>query len=813
MVDKRVVIKFGGTSVQDAQSIQTVKEIIDNQTPTAVVVSAMSKVTDSLIQLGVTAAVGDSSYLEALEKLRDRHFVAIAELIPSNQLPAVSQSIEEIFYELSETLKGVLLVKELTTRVLDLIMSCGERLSATIIAASIPSARYVDARQLIQTDHSFGSALVNEEITNSNIQRYFKSFDGEIPIITGFIASTEDGQTSTLGRGGSDLTAAIFAAALKASELQIWTDVDGVMTADPRIVKQAFPIPNMTYNEMLEMSHLGAKVLHPPTVIPALKNEIPIRIKNTFNPQAEGTLIQRKSDSNGTAIRGLSSINRVALMQLEGSGMVGVCGVANRLFGALAAKNINVIMISQCSSEHSICFAVDVERSHDAKLAIEKEFALEMQVHHIDRIVIEENMCVIAAVGENMRHTTGVAGSLFSALGKNGINVHAIAQGSSEYNITCVVDKRNESKALNVIHEAFFLSSSQTLHAFLIGTGLIGATLLEQIQKQREHLIQEYGLEVKIVGLANSKRMLFNKEGIDLSQWSELLQESNQEMDLNQFVQNIHDMNLRNSCFVDCTASETIASVYEGLLRDNISVVTPNKKANSSSYEQYKSLNTLARKKGVKFLYETNVGAGLPILSTIRDLLRSGDRILQIEGILSGSLSYLFNNFGKEQKFSQIVRQAQKEGYTEPDPREDLNGMDVARKLLILARESGYALELDEIELTPFLPGDCFVEESIEEFYLRLEKQDQMMSDLERNAAKEGKVLRFVATLKDGQGKISLQALGPDHPFYHLSGSDNMLSFTTERYLRNPMVISGQGAGAEVTAGEVFADMIRVGRL
>nr|NGX42267.1 Bifunctional aspartokinase/homoserine dehydrogenase 1 [Chlamydiota bacterium] len=726
------VLKFGGSSVQGAEEIRQVAEIIlqskQKGEKVAIVVSALKGVTDSLVSLGRTAALRDHSYEEEFVSLKKRHLELSQSLFKGKVLKGIEKKIEEEFRELGETLQGVLLVSELTPRTLDFILSFGERLSARILAEFIPGALYVDARSLIRTDDNYGSAIVNEKVTFENIQSYIAENPDTIPIFTGFIGSTEDGQTTTLGRGGSDFTASLVAVAVKAEVLEIWTDVDGVMTADPRKVEQAFPIPEMSYSEVMEMSHFGAKVVHPPMVIPALTHEIPIRIKNTFRPEGEGTFIVKSVEHDGCIIRGLSSIDNIDLLRVEGSGMVGVAGIATRLFGAIARKNISVIMISQCSSEHSICFAVQPGRSDEAKTAIEEEFSLEIQSNLIDTILIERHLSIIAVVGENMHRTPGVAGKLFSALGQNGVNVCAIAQGSSELNITCVVEQQEEAKALNVIHDAFFLSHYKTLHLFIVGVGLIGGTLLSLIQKQCQHLLEEYSLDIRVSGIADSKKMLFFPKGIPLNEWKQRLQASEKPMHAKVFVDSIKEINLSNSVFVDCTASGEVAECYADVLEANVSVVTPNKKANSGPYEKYTQLRKLARRLGVNFLYETNVGAGLPIISTIRDLLRSGDSILEIEGVLSGTLSYLFNNFDGKIPFSEVVAQAQKLGFTEPDPREDLNCMDVMRKLLILVRESGYELELDEIELHPFLPQECFEANSIAEFYKKLKDQDEQMA-------------------------------------------------------------------------------------
>ena len=812
------ILKFGGSSVSSPERIKNVicivKEKYDHSPKLAVVVSAFGGVTDELIQISQEASHGNKDYATRLTALHNRHRLAAEALIPTESLPRVLEQINQNFQELHDSIQGVLLVKELSKRTLDFIMSFGERLSAYIISeamkTSIPNAEFLDARTIIKTDRNFGAALVDYEKTNALIQQWFTSSNA-MPVITGFIASTEQNEVTTLGRGGSDFTAAIVGAGLNVDEIEIWTDVNGVMTADPRKVQQAFPIPKMTFKEALEMSYFGAKVIHPPTITPALHKNIPIWIKNTFNPTAEGTFISHRQNGNpSSAICGLSSIDKVSLLRLEGSGMVGAWGIAMRLFGALAKKEISVILISQGSSEHSICFAIAPRSAKLAVEAINEEFKLEMHAELIDPVIVENDLSIVAVVGENMRKTPGIAGRVFGSLGKNGINVVAMVQGSSEYNISIVVKSHDEVKALNVIHEEFFLSRIATLNLFLVGTGLIGKTLLEQIQKQFAVLREEHALEIRVAGLANSQNMCFNPTGISLDNWEKQLQESAEKMEISSFVAKMKELNLMNSVFVDCTASEEIAKTYATILESSISIVTPNKKANSGPYFVYQQLKYLSKQKGIKFYYETNVGAGLPVISTVADLLKSGDKILKIEAVLSGTLSYLFNSFTKGKKFSEVLQEAQQKGFTEPDPREDLNGKDVMRKILILARESGHALEMAEIVIEPLLPEECFSASSVADFYQKLKEFDKLFDQKREQAEKEGKVLRYGAEFENGVAKISLKAVDSQHPFFHLSGSDNIISITTERYRETPLVIKGQGAGAQVTAGEVLADIIRI---
>lgn len=808
------ILKFGGSSVSTAERIRAVIAIVKDDLAAAdgliIVVSAFGGVTDELIALGRDALAGD--YHARLKSLKERHLAVAEALVERDESLPLLERLGVLFGELEDACKGVLLIKELSKRSLDFLMSFGERLSALIISAGMKSvmaeAVFVDARDLIKTDDHYGNAHVDFIATNANIESFFKG-NISLPVVTGFIASTKAGDTTTLGRGGSDYTAAILGAALRASTIEIWTDVDGVMTADPRKVKQAFPLEHITYKEALEMSHFGAKVIHPPTIAPALAHKVPLWIKNTFNPRALGTLITAEHAGKEHMVCGLSSIDSVALLRLEGSGMVGVCGISMRLFGALAGKEINVILISQGSSEHSICFAVVPQQAEIARQAIEAEFALERHAGLIDPVVVEEQLSIIAAVGENMRQTPGIAGRLFGALGKNGINVVAMVQGSSEYNISIVVKKADECKALNVIHDEFFLSSFTTLNVFLVGVGLIGSTLLKQIEQHHDQLLKEHAIDIKVVGIASSEKMFFSDAGFELSGWKNALKERSSSMHMSEYVKRMKALNLSNSVFVDCTSSEDVAAHYMSILESNISIVTPNKKANSGPYAQYLKLKAFSQRRGVDFLYETNVGAGLPIISTLKDLLRSGDKVIKIEAILSGTLSYLFNVFQQGKTLSAALRDAQHKGFTEPDPREDLNGLDVMRKLLILVRECGHGLELADIQNKPLLPRACFDVYDVEEFYRQMEMHDPEFERKKADASARGHVLRYIASYENGHAAVGLQEIGPEHPFYHLSGSDNIISIFTERYQETPLVIKGQGAGADVTAGEVFADIIR----
>jgi len=714
-------------------------------------------------------------------------------------------------------LYGIFLVREASTRTMDYVLSFGERSSAYIISktlqhAGIP-AEYLDARKIIRTDKTFGAAKVSFDKSYSKIKEYYAEHT-KVQVVTGFISAAKGGLTTTLGRGGSDYTASLIAAGLKADAIEIWTDVSGVLTADPRRVKKAFTIPRLTYAEAMEMSHFGAKVIYPPTLMPALHGRIPLYIKNTFDPSFPGTKVSEESvKEDETAVRGISSINNVALLTLSGSGLFGVPGISARLFGALAQKNVNIILITQGSSEHAISFAVQPTDSDLAKEAVEKAFEYEIDRGVVNAIKVESDLSVVAIIGENMRYQPGVSGRLFQALGKNGINAVAIAQGSSELNVSVVIPKEDENKALNALHEAFFLSDYKTLHLFVVGVGLIGGTLLQQIREQNEYLRTKLGMEVKVVGMANSRKMIFDEDGLELNDdWKEKLMENGDPADLAVFIGRMRDLNLSNSIFVDNTANDKIAGYYAGILDESISISTPNKVANSSSYLQYQRLKSIANKRGVQFHYETNVGAGLPIISTLQDLLDSGDQIRKIEGVLSGSLSFIFNNFDGTRPFHEIVSEAKEKGFTEPDPRIDLSGKDVGRKILILARETGIPMETEHIELKGFLPDGAMEAESVDDFFTVLENNADYFTKLYAEAAKDGKVLRMIATLEGEKASVGVQAVGPDNPFHGLSGSDNMVVFTTDRYNERPLVVRGPGAGAEVTAAGVFAEIIKIGK-
>lgn len=819
------VLKFGGTSVGSADSIKAMSDIVaayqQEQVHCAVVVSAMGGVTDRLIALGLQAARGDESYLEALKKLEKHHFDTARELINVQAQSRVFAFLKTLFNELDDLLHGVFLLRERSPRTLDLILSFGERLSAYLISQYMKElgidAQFLDARQLVRTNAHFNAAKVDFATTNTNIATFFKNND-TLQIITGFIASTKDNETTTLGRGGSDYTASIFGAALGAEEIEIWTDVDGVMTADPRQVRHAFSLKAISYLEAMEMSHFGAKVIYPPTIQPVMNSSIPLRIRNTFNREFSGTLISPdpyKDFSNQKerqlAVRGISSIKGIALLSLQGSGMIGIPGISSRLFNALAQHNINVIIITQASSEHSITFAVSPSDAQTAREAMDNEFANEIKSGKVEKALVENDLSIMAIIGENMRKTPGISSKLFSALGRNGINVRAIAQGSSEVNLTVVISQRNLSKALNTVHEAFFLSETKTLNVFLSGLGLIGGTLLKQIVQASDNLYENRLLRINFIGIANSRQMLIDNQGIDVGNWKDVLSTNGVKSDLDTFVQKMKELNLPNSVFVDCTSSPQVIKYYHEILQSAISVVTPNKLANSGAYSNYQKLKHTAQQSGVTFQYETNVGAGLPIIRVLQDLKDCGDKIYKVEGVLSGTLSYIFNNFTAGRKFSDVVREAQQKGYTEPDPREDLNGMDVARKILILSREVGLKLELTDVEVENILPQECLDAPTIDTFFDTLEKSADDVLEAKRQAAvSEGKKLLFIAKLEDEKASVSLLSVDDKHPFFSLSGSDNVISYTTGRYKDRPLVVKGPGAGAEVTAAGVFAELISI---
>ncbi len=810
------VLKFGGTSVGSAKSISKVLDILADYSKKGKqftsVFSAVGGMTNKLIEMSNVAAAGDESYKTTLTEFENKHYDIVRDLIPASEQSTVFADIKRLVNDLDDQLTGVYLIKELSPKTLDFILSHGERLNVRILTKVAQlkglDVEYLDTRTIIKTDGNFGRAKVDFEITNKNITDKYSS-TSKIQFVTGFISSDQDNITTTLGRGGSDFTAAIFASALNAEACEIWTDVDGVMTADPRKVKSAFTLSAISYVEAMEMSHFGAKVIYPPTLLPVINKKIPVWIKNTFNATAEGTIISEKSGKpNKMRVKGISSINDVALVTMSGSGMVGIPGVSGRMFGALANKEVSVILITQASSEQSITFAVSPEDAVVAKKAIKEEFHYEIEAHRIEKVAIKDDLSIVAIIGENMSSTPGISGKMFNSLGVNGINISAIAQGSSELNVSAVIDRSDISKALNALHDTFFLAGSQTLNVYMVGPGLIGATLLTQIADQKQYLIDKKGVNVNVVAIANSRKLLVDAEGIDLENWKQGLDNCDNEMSFEGFVKTIKDLNLPNSVFIDNTSNKELIRYYDQILDASVHIVTPNKVANSSEYAYYKKLQEIAFKRDVQFLYETNVGAGLPVIRVLQDLMHSGDEILKIEGVLSGSLSYIFNTYDGSTSFKDVVLQAKEAGFTEPDPRDDLNGMDVARKILILARESGLQLEPEDVKVNNILPQSCIDAPTVEDFFVELEKADDVFKKLAEDAKVKGEKLCFVATLDGKDVNVGLTAVGATHAFNGLSGSDNMISFTTKRYEQNPLVIKGPGAGAEVTAAGVFADAI-----
>ena len=814
------VLKFGGSSLADSHCIEQVAKIIQNRVENldfvAVVVSAMAGVTDRLHKIASIAARGEVGYKKHFLAYKENDLSVIRALFSGDTLKEVEEKISDLHHTLENLLYGIYLVWEVSPRTLDYVLSFGERTSAWIVSSYLKTigieAMKLDARDIIKTDKRFGSARVDFDLTYKKIQSHFSGHKS-VQIVTGFISSARGGLTTTLGRGGSDFTAALIGAALQVEIVEIWSDVDGVLTADPRRVEKALSIPKMTYAEAVEMSHFGAKVIYPPTIHPAMDRGIPLLIKNTFNPRHPGTLISADSSEDKKAVKGISSISDITLLTLQGSGLFGVPGIAGRLFRSLSEANINVILITQGSSEHSISFAVQPENTAKAKKQVEHEFSLEISRGTVEPLKAETNLTTIAIIGENMRFTPGIAGKMLTALGNNGINAIAIAQGSSELNISVVVNRENEKKALNVLHEAFFLSDTKVIHLFMVGVGLIGSTLLKQLLDQAQFLKEKRFLEIKVVGLANTKKMLFDKDGIDLTNWQVLLKNAASKSDIDQYIRKMKELNLSNSVFVDNTADLMIPEHYASILDASISISTPNKVATSSEFQRYLQLQEYAEKKNVYFGYETNVGAGLPVISTLRNLVDSGDQVLKIEAVLSGSLSYIFNHFDANQTFSESVKKAGELGYTEPDPRDDLSGLDVKRKILILAREAGLPMEAQEIFVDNILPDYCLAAKTKEDLRKALERADTYFEEMRENAEKEGKRLRMIAKLQYGKASIRLQSVDRSSPFYHLNGSDNMLVFTTERYKDRPLVIQGPGAGAEVTAAGVFAELIHIGNL
>ena len=810
------VLKFGGSSVASSENINKVINIVKKSSlknEIAVVVSALGGITDLLLEAGDLACNSDVNYKKKLKTIEERHLQVARELIAVHNQSSVLGTIKNKLNKLESTLEGVFLINELSAKTSDKIVSFGELLSSYIISEALINrdlnAVLKNTQELIVTNESFSNAAVKVDKTNVLIESFFKVNKHKIVVLPGFVALTEKGEVSTLGRGGSDYTAAIIAAATNASILEIWTDVSGMYTANPKFVQQAFPIKNISYQEAMELSHFGAKVLYSPTIQPVLEKEIPIVIKNTFDANAAGTLITAKS-SNSNPIKGISHIENMTLLTLEGSGMVGIPGFSNRLFGSLSQEKINVSLITQASSEHSICIAINSTDAEKAKIAIDDEFSYEIEQHKVDPLIIEKNNAIIALVGDNMKSHQGISGKMFSTLGKNNVNIRAIAQGASEKNISAVIAHKDIKKALNTLHSEFFEDQTKQLNLFIVGVGNVGGKLLQQIKNQQQYLIDNLKLQVRVIALTNSKKMLFNEDGIDLDNWKSPLEKADN-LDMNLFHQKVTALNYRNSIFVDNTANESVSNLYADYLKGSVAVVTCNKIACSSNYDSYLNLKSLSREYNAPFLFETNVGAGLPIIDTLKNLIASGDKVTKIQAVLSGSLNFVFNNFNEQNSFYDIVQQAGIEGFTEPDPRIDLSGVDVMRKILILARESGTKLELNDIENDSFLPKSSLEANSVADFMETLKVEAVHFNQIQEKAEKNNCRLKYVAEFDSGNAKVGLKEIPSDHPFYNLEGSDNIVLFFTERYSQQPLIIKGAGAGADVTASGLFADIIRIG--
>ena len=813
------VLKFGGTSVGSIRSIKNVKQIVEERKqPLIVVVSALGGITDRLISTANKAASGDESYIEEFQFIQQRHYDVVEGLLDGEELTTMKIFIAGILDELKNIYNGIFLIRELSARTLCTVVSYGERISSRIIATVIKGATWIDSRDIVKTTKDWDKNVCNFEQTNPNVVAMWDKVKAEsqCPIIVmgGFIASDSvTGEVTNLGRGGSDYTAAIVAAALQAEMLEIWTDVDGFMTADPRVINNAYVISQLSFVEAMELCNFGAKVIYPPTIFPVYHKNIPIVIKNTFNPTAPGTLISSDTThGDRQVIKGISSINDTSLVTVSGLGMVGVIGVNKRIFSTLADNGISVFIVSQASSENSSTIGV---KNADAERAVEvlsKEFKKEMEMGEISSITAEHDLATVAIVGEKMKQTPGIAGKLFRTLGLNGINVIACAQGASETNISFVTSKSSLRKALNVIHDSFFLSEYNVLNLFLSGVGLVGRNLIEQIRTQQDYLLKHKNLQIRIVGMSNSRVYLYDRDGIDLNNWESLLKASAEKSSPEILRDKIIQENVFNAVFVDCTASAEVAEIYHSLLDHNISVVCANKVAASGDYDNYRLLKRTARKRGVKYLFETNVGAGLPIINTINNLINSGDEILEIEAVVSGTLNFIFNTLSKDIPMSKAILMAREAGYAEPDPRLDLNGSDVIRKIVILSRESGYRISKEDVEKHLFIP-DSYFEGTTEQFWATIPELDAHFEEMREKAAAKGHRFRFVASLSNGKAKVELREVGADHPFYRLEGSNNVILLRTARYKEQPMEIKGYGAGAAVTAAGVFADIISIANI
>jgi bifunctional aspartokinase / homoserine dehydrogenase 1 len=812
------LIKFGGSSVANPERIRQAASIVLNAAKkerVIVIVSAFQDVTNQLLECAHLAEIGNKEFQSTYKQLADRHISTLKSLHDGNPPKRTVADLQALLTELRDTLQGIFLLRHSSPRALDLTASFGERCSALIIASFLQRthpACFVDARELVKTDDQFTHAAVQFEKTNHAIQSYFlklfKVFRKQfIPVVTGFIGSTDEGLTTTIGRNGSDYSAAIFGAALNVSVIEIWTDVDGILSADPRSVPAAFVVPNMSYEEAMELSYFGAKVLHASSIAPAVAQHIPILIKNTLNPAAAGTRISHQVDRWEGVAKGITSVDYCTLLTLRGMSMVGVPGIAERLFRALASHHVNVILISQASSEHTICFAVSTFDAAEAKKAVHHEFHFELQ-SKLTSLDEKTNQTIVAIVGDGMKGTPGVSGKVFQALGRNHVNISAIAQGASERNISFVIDENQKLLSLNVIHEAFF-EPRKKLGVVLIGPGNIGGTLLKQIHQQQSYLRSE-GFDVRVCGIYDIGKAIFSSKGIDLKRWKEILDNSSKRMEYSEFLQNIAALQLTNGVVVDCTASSEIVDLYEDFVKLNMHIVTPNKRANVLPWQRYKRLTELMKSRQKLFFYEANVGAGLPIISTLQDLIASGDQIVKIEGMFSGTLSHLFNHFNGSVPFSALVEDALKLGYTEPDPREDLSGNDVARKLLILARQNGLQMDMSDIKVESLVPQPLRKGVFTKEFFKKYAKYDEAMKHRLEVARAHGSVLRYVGVLEGNKASAGILEVAQNHMLASTKGSDNIIAFTTQRYSKTPLVVQGPGAGADVTAGGVFSDLLKL---
>ena len=813
------VLKFGGTSVGSTKNIQKVIEIVKNESLSEnviVVVSAIGGITDSLLAAAYKAVEKNKKYKVDFESLRSKHVEIIDGLLSEEAHQITLDIVLNHLSKLEKILDGIYLINEMSPKTTDKLLSFGELLSSLIIFETMKlqdlNIQLKNSQNLIVTNSNFTNAAVNFEETNENIVTYFRNNDKIITILPGFISKSELGEITTLGRGGSDYTAAIIAAAMDVNVLEIWTDVSGMFTTNPKAVKNAKPIQKLSYLEAIELSHFGAKVLYPPTVLPVLSKQIPLLIKNTLAPEDKGTLITHLvKNRNSNPIKGISNINNIALLTLQGNGMVGIPGFSKRLFETLAREKINIIIATQASSEHSICIGVSDKESTLAKHVIDKEFENEISLFKIDPLVVEANLSIIAVVGDQMKSHQGISGKMFSTLGRNNVNIRAIAQGASERNISAVIAESDVKKALNCLHECFFETENKQINLFISGVGNVGKSLINQIKQQNKYIKSTLNLKLNVIGLSNSKKMNFYKNGIDLNNWESFLNKGNKSDPID-FFEFIKYLNLRNSIFVDITASELVASSYAQYLKQSIAVVACNKIACSSKIENYLELKQLSHKYNVPFLFETNVGAGLPVIDTLKHLVNSGDKINSIHAVLSGSLNFIFNNFNKNNTFHEVVKQAQKEGYTEPDPRIDLSGVDVARKLLILVRESGETINMNAIENDTFLTKKCMTAISVEDFFGNLKSEEAHFQKLLSSADSNQCQLKYVAEYKNGVAKVGLKEIPEGHPFYNLEGKDNIVMFYTNRYNDQPMIIKGAGAGSEVTASGLFADIVRISK-